>query len=146
MLFRSQRQDPLFLQIGLVNTGKALRDHDANVEEARRHRRMLAAATLTVILIADHDRTDAFRFVPTGNLRHGEPCFTRQDIRALARFGEKCIVRPQKHIVADLVQVAAELEPGTGRRNVIGRRLALSLDQEREVLEILAVPTRERLQ
>src|SRR5438309_2732302 len=107
---------------------------------------MLPAAALPVILVADHDRADALRFVPAGDLRYGKPRFARQDIRALAWLGRKCIVRPKEHIVADLVQMASELEPGSCRRNVIGRRLAFGLDQQGKFLEILAVPARKWLQ
>src|SRR3990167_5681048 len=42
--------------------------------------------------------------------------------------------------------MAAELEPRTGRRDVIGRRFALGLDQQRELFEIFAVPAWEGLQ
>ena len=89
---------------------------------------MLPAAAFAVVLIADDNRPDALGLVPAGDLRHGKPRFARQDIRALAGLGRKYIVRTQEHIVADLVQMAAELEPGSCRRNVIGRRLAFGLD------------------
>src|SRR6185295_14531163 len=107
---------------------------------------MFTAAPLAVVLVSDHDGTDAFRFIPAGDLRHSQPRFACQDIRTLARLRGKRIVRTQEHIVADLVQMAAELEPRPGRRNMVRGCLALSLDQEREFLKILAVPAWKGLQ
>ncbi len=107
---------------------------------------MLAAAALAVVLVADDDRSDSLRLVAAGDLRDRQSGFAGQDIGALARLGGKRIVGAQEHVVADFIQMAAELEPRSGRRNVVGRGLALGLDQERQLLEILAVPTREGLQ
>src|SRR5262249_45783521 len=129
-----------------MNTGKTLRDDNAHVEEPRRHGRMFPAAPLPVILIADHNRTDALRLIPTCNLCNGKPRFARQYVRPLAGLAKKRIVRPQEHIVTDLIKMAAELEPWACRRDMIGRRLALGLDQQREFLEIFAVPAGEGLQ
>src|SRR5437868_3133907 len=100
---KGQGQDPLLLQIRLVNSSKALCDNCAHIQEAGRHRGMFTAAPLAVVLITDHDRTDAFRFITASDLRHGQPRFARQNIRTLAWLGGKYIVRTQEHIVADLV-------------------------------------------
>lgn len=39
-----------------------------------------------------------------------------------------------EHVVGDVVQVAAELEPGAGHADVVSRALALHLDQHQCVL------------
>ena len=53
--------------------------------------------------------------------------------------------RAHEHVVAELVEVAAVAQPRAGRRDVVGRGLALGLDQHRHVEEVLAVPRRPRL-
>src|SRR5512139_4131124 len=98
-----------------MNARKTLRDDRTHIEEPRRHGRMLTAAAFAIVLIADDDRSDALRLVRTGDLRNREVRFAGQDVRALARLGGKGAVGAEKHVVADLVQMAAELEPRTGR-------------------------------
>jgi hypothetical protein len=53
---------------------------------------------------------------------------------------------PNEKIVRDVIQVATVFKPWTGSRNVIGCALALNLDQNGHVDEILAVPFVEGLQ
>ena len=45
-----------------------------------------------------------------------------------------------QHVVGDVFQVATELKPWSGGRNVIGGTLALNLDEDAQVLEVAAVP------
>ena len=52
----------------------------------------------------------------------------------------------EEHVVGDVVQVAAELEPGPGRRDVVRGALALDLEQHGQVVQVLAVPRLEGVQ
>src|SRR2546422_9223411 len=63
--------------------------------------------------------------------------------RSLAREG---VDGAEEHVVADLVEVAAVAEPRAGRRDVVGRRLALGLHEDRQVDEVPPVPPGERRQ
>jgi len=45
-----------------------------------------------------------------------------------------------EHVVGDVVKMAAVLEPGAGSADVVGRALALGLDQDVHVLQVLAIP------
>jgi hypothetical protein len=49
-----------------------------------------------------------------------------------------------EHVVGDVVQVAAVLEPGAGGADVVRGALAPDLDQHRHVNEVVAVPPLER--
>ena len=49
-----------------------------------------------------------------------------------------------EHVVGDVVQVAAVLEPGTGGADVVRGALAPDLDQHRHVDKVVAVPPLER--
>src|SRR4029078_8345004 len=82
----SQWQDALLLQIRLVDTRKTLGNDRADVQEARRHRGVLPAAALTVILVAAHNRPDPFRLVGAGDLRNRLIGFTRQHVGAFPRL------------------------------------------------------------
>ena len=60
-----ERQNPLLLQVRLVNASKAASDNGETSEIARRHRGMLAARAFTVVLIANNDPALAACFVIT---------------------------------------------------------------------------------
>lgn len=53
---------------------------------------------------------------------------------------------PDEHVVRYVVQMAAELEPGTSRGDVVGGAFALHLDKDGHIQEILPVPLGERFQ
>src|SRR5207302_11154288 len=48
--------------------------------------------------------------------------------------------------VATRLQQDKEIQPWAGRRNMVGRRLSLRLDEQRQLLEVLPVPLGKRLQ
>src|SRR5215470_16755034 len=50
-----QGQDPLLLQVGLVDAREALDQHGLGAEVSRRHGRVLPARALPVVLVPDHD-------------------------------------------------------------------------------------------
>jgi len=60
---------PCFFQIRLVDARKGTHDDGRAAEVARGHRRVLAAAALTVVLVADHDPLHAGRLEITCDLR-----------------------------------------------------------------------------
>jgi len=101
---------------------------------------VLAAAPLTIVLVSHHDPLLAFGLVATRDLGHRDKIFVGQCVLGLPGFTGEGIDPSQQHVVADPVQVTAISEPGTGRRNVIGGALALDLDQQRQLFEILSIP------
>lgn len=53
---------------------------------------------------------------------------------------------PDKHVVGDVVQVSAVLEPGTSGGDVVRRAFSLNFDEHRHVGQVLAVPLVEGFQ
>src|SRR5262245_23700608 len=141
-----KRQYPLLLQVGLVDAREALDQHGLGTEVSRRHGRVLPARALPVILVPDHHPAHALGLPVAGDPRERHPGLAGEHVHALAGLAGEGVHRAEEHVVADLVEVATEAEPRPGRRDVVRRRLALRLDEDREVLEVLPVPPRERLE
>src|SRR5438105_3222185 len=137
---KRQRQDPLLLQVRLVDAREAPRDHRPAAEVPRRHRRVLAARALAVVLVADHHPADAPRLVVTGDLGERHAPLARQQVESLARLAGERVDGAEEHVVADAVEMAAVQEPAARGRDVVGRRLAFGLDQDRQAEKVLAVP------
>src|SRR3984893_4995967 len=100
---------------------------------------MLAAAAFAVIAAAPRDPLYALRLVMAGDLGDRLVLLAAQHIDAFAGLVVEGVDRAHEHVVAELVEMAAETQPIPGRRDVIGRGLALGLDQHRRVEEILAI-------
>src|SRR5215831_16091509 len=81
-----------------------------------------AAAALAVVVVA-HDHP----------ARVGRAQLARALRDSLRRLARERVSGAQEQVVAELVQVAAEAQPGTGGRDVIGRGLAARLEQDRQV-------------
>src|SRR6266849_5660507 len=145
-LREGQGENALLLEIGLVDTREAPHDDHLASEIARRHRGVLPARALAVVLVADHDPALALGFELAGHRGEVLPRLAGEGVDALARLAREGIDGAQEHVVADLVQVAADEEPGAGRRDVIGGRLALGLHENGQLEEILAVPAGEGLE
>ena len=107
---------------------------------------MFAAAAFAVVLVSHDNGPNTLGLVCPRDLSHRQVGFTGQDVGSLTWLRREAVVGAEEHIVADFVQVTAELEPRPSRRNMIGRSLTFGLDQERQFLEVLAIPFGERLQ
>src|SRR5713101_1559038 len=68
-LREGQGQDALLLEIGLGDPGEAPDDDDLAAQVARRHRGVLAARALAVVLVADHGPTHALGLERARDLR-----------------------------------------------------------------------------
>src|SRR5262245_56172949 len=64
-----QGQDPLLLQVRLVDPREALDQDHLGAEVPRRHGGVFPAGSLAVVLVADHDPTHALRLPITGDPR-----------------------------------------------------------------------------
>src|SRR6266478_3971111 len=144
-LREGQRQDALLLEVGLGDPREAPDDDDPAAEIARRHGGVLAARSLAVVLVADDDPAQTLGLELARHLREVLPLLPRHGVDALARLAGEGVDGAQEHVVADLVQVAPDEKPRAGRRDVVGRGLALGLDEDGEGVEVLAIPAREGL-
>src|SRR5262245_27992483 len=105
---------------------------------------MLAARALAVVLVADDHPASPTGLEVAGDRGESLRRTAGQGMDALARFPGERVDGAEEHVVAELVEVAPEAEPRTGRRDVIRRRLALGLDEQHQIDEVPAVPPRER--
>ena len=101
---------------------------------------MLAATAFPVVRVADDDPLDALGLVVASDRGEGLPRLSREDVLALAGLARIGVGRAHEHVVAELFEVSAVAQPGARRRDVVGRRLALGLQEHGHVLEVLAVP------
>ena len=120
--------------------GKTAGDHRSAAQQARAQRGMLTAAAFAVIAVADGHPFDPLSLVVAGNLGDWLVLLAAQYVDAFASLVVEGVDRAHEHVVAEPVEMAAEAQPIPGRRDVVGRGLALGLDQHRHVEEILAVP------
>src|SRR3546814_11569041 len=72
--------------------------------------------------------------------------FAAQHVQALAALAGEGVDAARQHVVAEAVEMAAQGEPGSGRRDLVGRGLAFGLGQDRHAGEVLAVPGRPGMQ
>ena len=128
-----------------MDPGEAPHDNRDAPEVPRLERGVLAAGTLAVVLVANDDPGHTRVPVLTrdfGNLTNlsGELVDNRVGLAVLGVDGA------DEHVVADVGEVATELEPGTRHGDVVGGALAESLDQHRAVDVVLSVPLIKRLE
>ena len=141
-----QRQHALLLEIAFVDARERARQDRRAAEIARRHRGVLAARPLAVVLVPDDDPLLPRRLVGAGDLGDFDTALPGEQVRRPAALAGEGVHRPQEHVVADPVEVAAEAQPEAGRGDVVGGRLALRLEKERHLDEIRVHHRVERLQ
>ena len=134
-----QREHTLLLQVGLVDTGEAAGDDGKTAQVAGLQSGMLARATLTVVPVTNDNPLDAARLVITGSGGDGV-ILLGESVLDLVGLAVLSVDRTDQHVVGDVVQVATVLQPRTGHGDVISGGLALALDQDGEILGILAIP------
>ena len=115
------------------------------VQEAGLHGRVLARRALAVVLVADGDPAHAGVAGVAGDV--GERLGGRRAPGSgPARLAGEGVDHAEEEVAGDVLEVAAVLQPRAGGRDVVGGALALGLQQDRQLDEVLAVPRREGLQ
>src|SRR5271156_7194590 len=142
---KGQREQPLLLQIGLVDAREAAGNHCSTAEQSRRKGGMLAAAALAIVPVADDDPFDFSRAIISGYFRNRETGLTTNNIFCLTDLSSERIRRTREHVVAELVQMPTIRKPAARRRNMIGGGLAPGLDEDRHAGKVAAVPRGPRL-
>mmetsp|Transcript_7113 Transcript_7113/g.10670 ORF Transcript_7113/g.10670 Transcript_7113/m.10670 type:complete len:313 (-) Transcript_7113:1449-2387(-) len=145
-VIESQRQHALLLQVGLVDTSKASGNDSDSAQVPGLQGGVLAAGPLPIVLVAHHHPLHARRLVLPRHVRHR----TRRTAQLVGHLVDRPGLRvdgPNEHVVGDVVQVAAVLEPGPGHADVVGGALPLRLDQHRAVRRLVrTVPPLKRVQ
>lgn len=100
---------------------------------------VLTRRPFAIVPVTDNNPLDALGLVITRNIGNSAPLAVCE-ILDLVRLAVGGIGGTNKHVVGDVVQMATVLQPRASHRDVIGGRLALSLDENRDVGGILTVP------
>ena len=112
-MLEGQRQQPLLLQVGLVDASEAAGDDRRAAEQPRRQRGVLAAAALAVVGVADDDPADAARLVVAGDRRdrlaRPRPISTFMPLPASP---VKALVAPMNMLSLNLSRWPAVAQPG----------------------------------
>ena len=88
---------------------------------------MLPAATLSIVVVSNGHPPDSLGHVGAGYLGYRQDLLPGQLILAGARVIGKRVHRAKEHVIAQVVQMPPEAQPGTGRRYVVGGAFALGL-------------------
>jgi hypothetical protein len=103
---------------------------------------VLSGRTLTVVPVTNDNPLDALGLVVTSDSGNGTPLAVGEVVDLVGLI-VGLVDGTDQHVVGDVVKVTTVLEPGTGHGDVISGGLALGLDEDREILGILAVPRLE---
>ena len=120
---------------------KASYNHRGRAEMARAHGGMFATAAFAIVLVAHDDPAQALSLVVSGNFRKSLSGFATDQISAMAGLSGERVDRTEKHVVADVVEVASVAQPRPGHRDMVRRAFPLSLEEQGEVQRILSVPS-----
>mmetsp|Transcript_23424 Transcript_23424/g.59122 ORF Transcript_23424/g.59122 Transcript_23424/m.59122 type:complete len:297 (-) Transcript_23424:284-1174(-) len=134
---KGQGQHALLLEVGLMDTCERAHDDGGAAQVAGLQSSVLAGRALAVILIAHDNPLDAGGLVGARHVGHGT-VFARQQVLHLVHLVVLRVDGADEHVVGDVVQVAAVLEPGAGHGDVVSGALALGLDQDGGIINGVA--------
>jgi len=137
-----QGQHTLLLQVGLVDTGERSGNDGKTTKVTGLKSGVLSGRTLTVVPVTNDNPLDALGLVVTSDSGNGTPLAVGEVVDLVGLI-VGLVDGTDQHVVGDVVKVTTVLEPGTGHGDVISGGLALGLDEDGEVLSVLAVPRLE---
>lgn len=140
-----QRKHTLLLQVGLVDTCEGSGDDCETTKMSWLESSVLTGRALAVVPVANDNPLDASLLVVTGNSWDSVD-LTSLLVLDLVGLAVGLVDGTDKHVVRNVVQVTTVLQPRTSHRDVISGSLALSLDQDWDVLCVLTVPCLEWLE
>ena len=103
---------------------------------------MFSGRALSVVVISEDDPGDASGLVLPGNV-WDSAALSSGEVAHIVHFIVFRVDSGDEEVVGNVVQVAAEFEPGAGSGNVIGRALALDLDKDLGVFQLFSIPNGE---
>mmetsp|Transcript_27704 Transcript_27704/g.65797 ORF Transcript_27704/g.65797 Transcript_27704/m.65797 type:complete len:230 (+) Transcript_27704:345-1034(+) len=131
---KRERQHALLLQVCLVDAGKRPDDHSCAAQVTGLEGSVLARGALPVVLVPNHDPPLVVCLVVAGDIRNGA-ILPGQLVLDLVHLVVLRVHRADQHIVGDVVEVSAVLEPGARHGDVVGGALALGLDQHERIVD-----------
>ena len=135
----------LFLQVCLMNSGKALSQDYLYVQEARLHSGMFTRRSLTVIILCNHDAADSLCLVSLSCCRNLN-IIAIQLVLHLIALTVKGVHGTHQEVIRDILKMSTELQPRSSHRNMVSGTLSFRLDKQRHVYQILTIPRSERSQ
>ena len=136
---------PLLLQVGLVDTGKRSADDSAATQESRFERGVFTRRAFTVVFVTDNDPWDTGITVRGSDSGDGTKLASLL-VENLVGFTVLGIDGANQAVLRNVFEVTTVLQPRSTGGNVVGGALALGLDQDGRVNNVLAVPCLERLE
>ena len=100
---------------------------------------MLTRRTLAVVPVTNDNPLDAVLLVVTCNIGN-RAVLAVEGVLDFVGLAVLSVDSTNQHVVGDVVQVSTVLQPWSGHGDVVGSGLSLALDQDREILEVVAVP------
>jgi hypothetical protein len=141
---KCQRDDSLLLEVGLVDSRKALGEDDATAEVSGLESGVFTRGSLAVVGLGNDEPFEPFLLPLARQLGDAHRL-------AVEIVGHVDLVRLRVHgadesVVGNVLEVALVLEPRTRSRNVVGRALALYLEEDLKVCELRVAEGLEGLQ
>lgn len=140
---KCERKHTLLLEVCLMNTGKRLDNHGNTTKVSNFEGSMLTRRSLAVVFVTNNNPLNALGFVISRRLWNCLPCIG-QAVEHLVGFSVGRVNGTNQHVVGNVVEVASVFEPWTGHRDVVCGALALDLDENISLRNVLAVPLGER--
>merc|ERR1719242_1798625 len=106
---------------------------------------MFSETAFSVVFVSHHDPRLSLGFVGASYVRNAVK-FTCHNVLDVVGLAIRIVNGTNEHVVADVIQVTSELQPGSGHGDVVSCALSSSLDEHDSVGQIFAVPLGERVE
>jgi hypothetical protein len=135
----------LLLQVGLVDTGERSADDSSATQESGLKSGVLSGRSLSVVLVTNNDPGDTGVSVLGSDSGDGTELAGNlvEDLVGLTVVG---VDGTDQAVLGNVLQVSSVLEPRSTSRDVVGGALALGLDKDRSLNDVLSVPRLEGLE
>lgn len=140
-----QSEHALLLQVGLVDTSEGAGDDGETTKVTGFKSSVFTRRALAVVVVSDDNPLDAVVAVVGSGLRNTSP-FASDLVLDLVRFLVGDVDGADEAVLGDVLKVSTVLEPRATSGDVVSGALAENLDQDGEVMRLLAVPWLEGLE
>lgn len=103
---------------------------------------VFSGRAFAIVVVTNDNPWDASGFVLSGNV-WDTTSFASSPVADVVHLVVLRVETSDEEVVGDVVEVTSELEPWTSSGDVVSGTLALDLDEDLSVLEVLSVPSVE---